>query len=118
MTDLDKVIGKLEHSIKLLTERLARAQAELLEDPEKVFSSDVNVKRAATLAIHRRMLNALTAPDSNATLETLREYALNQALSGAKHVSHSSSGTTNLMDSYKTGVWADSIDRLHGILWP
>lgn len=61
---------------------------------------------AATLNVYGQCLDALTNPDSKATLETIHEYAVGRVLSNAK------SWPNGLYEQKIANTWAQLVDDL------
>ncbi len=75
-------------------------------------SGETLFQAAAILKIFSEVHEALTAPDTKATFEYIRDYASIQALQKARHPSRSTSAMSNLLDESEMSVWAQLADKM------
>lgn len=118
-TRTKEVVKVLAGRIADLDKALAEFSKGLKTDPVHALEwADGIFEGSARRQVFETVRDALAAPDSKATLVTLREYATRQALNGAKHPKQSTSTCSNLMNRYLTAAWADLTDTLVGELRP
>jgi len=92
----EDVVRKLKAQIDINKADIEEFAKELQKDPFHTLEwSDNLFMAAATVQIYSRLLNALTAKDTKATVETLRVYAQREALQGARNPRRSTSTVSN-----------------------
>lgn len=90
----------------------AKTAADLFRDIVAADAKDgahriyILLDAAATLNVYGQCLDALTNPDSKATLETIHEYAIGRVLSNAK------SWPSGLYEQKIANTWAQLVDDL------
>lgn len=86
-------------------------------DPLYVLEwSDHVFEAAAVVSVYSYVLRALVAPDSKATLESVRDYAHKKAIEGAKHIKRSVSVVSNLSAAERTAAWANLLEEVEAFI--
>jgi hypothetical protein len=107
---LQTEIVRLEHEVKTFANLVAKNPSYYLCRGDSAFFN------AGRLHVYGCLLECLTRPDTKATLESLRKYAQEEALSGIKYEGgQSTSVCGDLMKRQITTAWADACDAF-GVL--
>ena len=111
------VVKKLKEAITKLNGDIANFGKKFKESPNYALEwSDSAFEAVARRDIYVSLHEALTVKDTEATVDSLLEYARKQARDGAKYPRRSTSSGMNLMHQCETAVWAEVSDPLWGIL--
>lgn len=73
---------------------------------ESLTWSDNVFEAAAELRVFERVIKHLTKPESKVTFDSIRGFALEEAVHGARYPKHSTSPVSNLVAEYETRAWA------------
>lgn len=108
-----RVIDQLNNKIASAKGVIDLFKAKLEEEPAYAFElSRSAFEAAAVIAIYSGFVASLTSGDESATIKSLFSSAERLAKQGALFPSMSSSPTTNLMETYKTKVYAEMAEQL------
>lgn len=89
-------------------EETARFAVAFAQSPRWALDNCDNAfEAAARLSATKDALKSLTSTDSKATVESMRDYALRQALNVAKYPKQSTSTTATLLSRYDGAAWAE-----------
>ncbi len=112
LSSLTSKVERLDEDCKEWQERIAKADTA----QRLVYDLDWSMtflERAAERAVYTEALDALTAKDTKATMESLTEHATKEALDKAKYGSRSSSSpVSNLMSQCTGSAWAQLATEL------
>lgn len=87
---------------------IAKFAAELAHrDPDNVFQrADSAFRSNGSRTVAMQVIEALTRPDSAATVETLQRFVLDKLINDGFTVEHSSGVCSNLVKRFELAAWA------------
>jgi hypothetical protein len=116
----DKLVGLLRLKLDLAEGTLKEFKGKLAKNPAEAFYwSKSAFESAARGEVAKYLLDALTAKDSKADIESVRDFARQETYRFAKGgPACSTNPTANLMDLLRMAAWAEISDHLErGGLW-
>lgn len=122
MNPNQQLVNNLDTEISILSLKAAEFAEEFLKNPfHALEDSEGMFQRAATLAVYKRLRNALVSKQGelyiDVTIGSLRIYAQKQITEGVLCSSPFAPPTQKLAEQYTMLAWAKALDPLDGILF-
>jgi hypothetical protein len=108
---MDQLKKFLTGKIDTLQGEVERFHKSFLENPAYAFEwADSSMRHAAHLRVFKSVLNIITAENSKATIESIRDYALRQFKNAAESPKCSTSVCINYMHQENAAAWVEVYD--------
>jgi hypothetical protein len=110
---LELLASKLRTILGAANEDLDHFQEKFAENPLHAFEwGERAVEAAAIKDVNTRIINAITAEDSKATLKSIKEFVLERVLHKARFPKRSTSPMANLADQVEAQAWATILEEM------
>lgn len=110
MISKENFVGRLKSNIKQHSDHIRKFAAEVQGQPGHAMDwAGGTFQNAANFEIMGEVYAALTGEGSKATVESIREYAMDRVLTMASRPERSTSIGSNAMDRERLAAWANIV---------